>query len=55
MEITNISGPDVVPSGFSAQPPRLEEQPAPPVEQPVNPPPESAENSTSGTHIDTYA
>ncbi len=56
MEITNISGPDVVPAGFSTQPPRQEEpvQPAQPEAPPVNSTPESSENNT-GTRIDTYA
>ncbi len=53
MEITNISGPDVVPSGFSTEPPRQAEpernEPAP-----VNRNPEPAENN-KGTTIDTYA
>jgi hypothetical protein len=53
MEITNISGPDVVPTGFSSQPPR-EEQPVKTEEPPVNRRPESSENN-SGTRIDTYA
>ncbi|GEM_PF-393952 len=53
MEISNISGPDTVPHGFSTEPPRQEEtrQSEP---QPVNRNPEPAENS-KGTTIDTYA
>ena len=53
MEITNISGPDVVPSGFSVQQPRQEE-PVKTEEPPVNRTPESSENN-SGNRIDTYA
>lgn len=53
MEITNISGPDVVPQGFSTQPPRQEEQ-ARYEEQPVNRTEQTSENNR-GTIIDTYA
>lgn len=53
MEITNISGPDTVPRGFSPEPPRQEEIPRS-EPQPVNRNPEPSENS-KGTTIDTYA
>jgi hypothetical protein len=53
MEITNISGPDTVPRGFSPEPPRQEE-PARNEAQPVNRNPEPSENN-KGTTIDTYA
>lgn len=53
MEITNISGPDTMPRGFSSEPPRQEEiRPSEP--EPVNRNPEPSENSR-GTTIDTYA
>lgn len=54
MEITNISGPDVVPSGFSTEPPRQQAEPARNEAPPVNRSPEPAENN-KGTTIDTYA
>lgn len=53
MEITNISGPDVVPAGFSTEPPRQAE-PVRNEQEPVNRSPEPAENN-KGTTIDTYA
>lgn len=53
MEIANISGPDVVPAGFSSEPPRQEEQPRNET-PPVNRTAESTENN-KGTTIDTYA
>jgi hypothetical protein len=53
MEITNISGPDVVPAGFSVEPPRQAE-PARNEPPPVNRSPEPADNN-KGTTIDTYA
>jgi len=53
MEITNISGPDVVPQGFSTQPPRQEE-PVRNEAQPVNRTGETSEYNR-GTIVDTYA
>ncbi len=53
MEISNISGPDIVPSGFSPQGPR--ENPPPENETaPVNQNSGTAED-TRGTTVDTYA
>ena len=53
MEITNISGPDAVPRGFSPEPPRQAETPQN-EPRPVNRNPEPSENN-KGTTIDTYA
>jgi hypothetical protein len=53
MDIERISGPDMVPRGFSPEPPQREQSPrteAPPVNGSTG----SAEN-TVGTTIDTYA
>jgi len=51
MEINRISGPDTVPGGFSADPPRAEE----PAKRPEPPRERAAEPETSGRKIDTYA
>jgi len=51
MEITNISGPDVVPAGFSVEPPRPEPQAEP---RPVYENADTADNS-KGTRVDVYA
>ena len=53
MEISNISGADVVPRGFSSEPPRQEET-AKNEQQPVKENTGTAENNR-GTTIDTYA
>ena len=52
MEISNISGADAVPSGFSSEAPRTEE--AVEVENNVNRTEEIPENN-KGTTVDTYA
>ena len=53
MEISNISGADVIPSGFSAQPVRQEEAQRT-EEQPANQRVETSEQN-KGARIDTYA
>lgn len=53
MEITNISGPDTVPRGFSTEPPRQEETTRN-EQQPINRTVETTENSKGNT-VDTYA
>lgn len=53
MEISNISGADVVPRGFSAEAPRQEENQKN-AEQPVKENPAPAENNIGRT-VDTYA
>jgi hypothetical protein len=53
MEITNISGSDVIPHGFSAEAPRHEEMHKN-EQQTVNQRVEASDNN-KGTTIDTYA
>ncbi len=52
MEISSISGPDVVPAGFSREAPRRAEQEAP--EERPEPRERPREEQRGGT-IDTYA
>lgn len=53
MEISNISGPDMVPGGFSPQGPQREPEPES-EPAPVNNRGESTDD-TRGTTVDTYA
>jgi len=52
MEISSISGPDVIPQGFSAETRRVERD-NPPTEEPARREPGPAEKK--GGTIDTYA
>jgi hypothetical protein len=53
MEISSISGPDYVPTGFSSEPPRAEQ--AAEEERAREAPPEPAPPEERGSRIDTYA
>jgi hypothetical protein len=51
MELTNITGPDAMPNGFSAVPPRQESAPEP-ERAPAH---ETRPQNEKGGEIDTYA